>query len=241
MAKAKTALRFDSERTQQQILASARELCREVGYEQLRMADIADRVGCSRATVYNHFRDRDVLLEVLCTQYLEGYLDIHAQVSEWAGDRHTVFDVLRETIGRELRWRVSNGDLRDALDTAKGLRKTFYLRGDAKIDDAMLDWFGRIYDASERLGLLRQGLDVPIAARAVYAMIDHVVAGFPVDTPAAAIDRTIDQVAGLVWHAMYRIAPEDAPYFSVLGVAAPDAHSLPSPDALPQHPAADRR
>jgi AcrR family transcriptional regulator len=175
------------------------------------MADIADRVGCSRATVYNHFRDRDVLLEVLCTQYLEGYLDIHAQVSDWAGDRHTVFDVLRETIGRELRWRVSNGDLRDALDTAKGLRKTFYLRGDAKIDDAMLDWFGRIYDASERLGLLRQGLDVPIAARAVYAMID----------------RTTDQVAGLVWHAMYRIAPEDAPFFSELGVAAPDANSLP--------------
>jgi hypothetical protein len=58
-------------------------------------------------------------------------------------------------------------------------------------------------------------------------MIDHVVAGFPVDTPIAAIDRTTDQVAGLVWHAMYRIAPEDAPFFSELGVAAPDANSRP--------------
>ena len=82
---------------------------------------------------------------------------------------------------------------------------------------------------------------MPIAARAVYAMIDHVVAGFAVDTPVAAIDRTIDQVAGLVWHAMYRVAPEDAPFFSELEVAAPDAYSLPSPDALPGHPPADRR
>jgi hypothetical protein len=67
------------------------------------------------------------------------------------------------------------------------------------------------YEASERRGLLREGLDVPIATRAVYAMIDHVVAGFPVDTPVTDIDRTTDQVAGLVWHAMYRSAPEDAP------------------------------
>lgn len=219
MTKPRTALRFDSERTRQQILASARDLCREVGYDQLKMSDIADRVGCSRATVYNHFKDRDVLLEELCTQYLEGYLDIHGQVREWAGTKHTVFDVLRETIGRELRWRVTNGDLRDALDTAKGQRKEFYLRGDKQIDDAMLDWFGWIYAASQTQGLLRQGLDVPIATRAVYAMIDHVVAGFPVDTPADEIERTTDQVAGLVWHALYPTDPADGPLFSDLKVA----------------------
>ena len=161
---------------------------------------------------------------------LEGYLDIHAQVSDWAGDRHTVFDVLRETIGRELRWRVSNGDLRDALDTAKGLRKTFYLRRRrGRPIDAMLDWFGRIYDASERLAPLASGSRcADRGARAVYAMIDHVVAGFPVgharsgDRP----DHRSGRRPGLS-RAMYRIAPEDAPFFSELGVAAPDANSLP--------------
>ena len=42
-------------------------------------------------------------------------------------------------------------DLRDALDTAKGLRKTFYLRGDAKIDDAMLDARLRAAEALTRV------------------------------------------------------------------------------------------
>jgi AcrR family transcriptional regulator len=199
-----------------QILTSARDLCREVGHDQFTMAMVADRVGCARATVYNHFRDRTDLIESLCTTYLDGYLDIHGRIRRWIESHHTVFDVLRETVAEELRWRVANGDLRGALDAAKGQRKSFYLAGDQRIDEAMLDWFGDIYLASDRHGLLRDGVDARIAARAIYAMVDHVVAGFAVDTPPEEVRHTIDQVALLQWQAVFRMPPDAAPRFDTL-------------------------
>lgn len=226
MAVADGALRIDSERTRRHILRAARELSREAGYAHVRMSDIAERVGCARATVYNHFANRDELLEALCSDYLAGYLDIQDRIADWAAPGSSVFAVLRETVAEELRWRVANGDLRDALDSAKRLRKDFYVQGDERIDAVLLAWFGDIHRASQRQGLLRPGLDLAFATRATYAMIDHVVAGFPVETPADELDVAADQVAKLQWHALYLGDPEQAPPFDSLGPLRSARHDV---------------
>lgn len=215
---ANRALRTDSEQTRRQILESARELCREAGYEHIRMVDIAERVGCARATVYNHFANRDELLEALCTEYLEGYLLICDRIRAWATPHNTVFEVLRETVAEELRWRVAHAELRGALDSAKRLRKEFYVRGDRRIDDAMVAWFDAIYAASAERGLIRDGVHLPFATRAVYALLDHVVADFPVETSPDEVARVADEVARLQWHALYGCEPEDAPLIATLPV-----------------------
>ncbi len=209
-------LRIDSARTRRAILRAARDLCREAGYEHVRMADIAERVPCARATVYNHFANRDELLEALCTEYLEGYLRITARVRAWAAPHNTIFEVLRETVAEELRWRAAHAELRGALDSARRLRKPFYLREDRRIDDAMLLWFGGIYAASQAAGLLRDDVDLASATPVVYAMIDHVVAEFPVPTAEDDLARAADRVARLQWHALYVATPERAPLFGTL-------------------------
>jgi AcrR family transcriptional regulator len=183
------------------------------------MEDIAKRVKCARATVYNHFPSRDALLEALCSAYLDGYLDIQHRIKAWAQPDSTIFDVLRETIAEELRWRVANGGLRGALDTAKLLRKDYYVEGNQRIDDAMQAWFGEIYAASASLGLARPELDIAFATKAIYGMVDSVVAGFPVNIPSRAVARAADQLARLQWYALYATPPDDAPLFSVLGIA----------------------
>lgn len=212
-------LRSDSLRTRHQILRSASDLCREQGFERVRMVDIAERVGCSRATIYNHFANRDLLLEALCTEYLKGYVLIVGQIQEWAGPEHTIFEVLRETVAAELRWRAAHAELRGALDSAKRMRRDFYMREDALIDRAMVRWFSSIYAASEELGLLRDNCDLTLATPVVYAMSNHVVGEFPVQTPPAEIARIADQVARLQWHALYRLEPEEAPEFGGLSLA----------------------
>lgn len=211
-------MRVDSERTRRKILRAARDGCREVGYEHLRMADVAERVGRSRATVYNHFANRDELLEALCAEYLAGYGQICDRVRSQAAARNSVFEVLRETVVEELRWRVAHADLRGALDSAKRLRKAFYVEGEQRIDEAMIAWFGSVYAASARAGLLHAGVDLAFATRAVYAMIDHVVADFPVATAAEDVARAADQVARLQWGALYRAEPESAPPFATLAL-----------------------
>lgn len=218
MAVVNRALRTDSERTRRSILECARDLCREQGYEHVRMADVAERVGCARATVYNHFPSRDELLEALCVEFLEGYLELLGGIPAWVEEHHTVFEVLRETVARELRWRAEHGELRGALDSARRLRKPFYLEANQRIDDAMIAWLEAVYAAADGLGLIREDLDLAVAGRPVYAMIDSVVAGFPVGVGAAHVERVADQVARLQWHALFTAAPEDAVPFTALAV-----------------------
>ncbi|MFZ0386269.1 MAG: TetR/AcrR family transcriptional regulator, partial [Solirubrobacteraceae bacterium] len=181
-----------------------------------RMTDVAERAGCVRATLYNHFPSRDRLLEALCSEYLKGYLEIHARVRQWTRPDHTIFEVLRETVTEELRWRVANADLREALDAARLSRLAFYVEGDRQIDQAMLAWFGAIYRASCGMGLLRPGIDLQFAERAVYAMIDSVVGEFPVDTSAADLRKAAGQVSRLSWNALYVGDAEDAPPFATI-------------------------
>ncbi len=211
-------LRSDSERTRQQILRVAREMCREDGYENIRIADIAKRVGCVRATVYNHFASRDLLLEAVCAQYLAGYLRIPEQIQAWTAPDNTVFDVLRETVATELRWRAAHGALRGALDSARRLRKDFYVYANARVDEAMLAWYEAIYGASATHGLLHSELDLTFAAAPVYAMTDSVVIEFDVNTPEQEVERVADQIARLQWYALYAGEPEAAPLFSSLGI-----------------------
>ena len=218
MAVVNRALRTDSERTRRRILDSARDLCRKEGYEHVRLADIAHRVGCARATVYNHFPTRDELLEALCVEFLEGYLELLEDLPSWIEQHHTVFDVLRETVARELRWRAEHGELRGALDSAKRLRKPFYVEANHRIDDAMIIWLEAIYAAANELGLIRADLDLAAAGRPVYAMIDSVVGGFPVGVALAEVERTADQVARLQWHALFDAPPEEAVAFAALAI-----------------------
>ena len=219
-------MRVDTGRTRTDILSGARKLCHEVGFEQITMSKIATQVGCSRATVYNHYSDRNELLDALCTQYLEGFATIQDHVRDAVTPDQSVFDVLRDTIAEELRWRVANADLRSALDAAKAMRKDFYLIGNQRIDEAMLAWFGAIYEAAAHAGLLRDGLNVQSATRSIYAMVDHEVANFSVHTTPQDVDRTSNQLALLAWYALFAINPSEAPRFSTLALTTPGPEPL---------------
>lgn len=216
MAGVNNALRTDSERTRRSILDSARELCREQGYEHVRMADVAERTGCARATVYNHFPTRDLLLEALCVEFLDGYVDLLEAIPSWIEEHHTVFEVLRETVARVLRWRAEHGELRGALDSAKRLRKPFYVQAEQRIDDTMIAWLATIYEGADKLGLIRPHIDLSLSGRPVYAMIDSVVVGFPVGVSHAEVERVADQLARLQWYALFTADPQDAVPFAAL-------------------------
>lgn len=54
-------MKTKSAKKRQAIVDVAAQLFREVGYERTSMADILERVGGSRATLYNHFPSKEVL------------------------------------------------------------------------------------------------------------------------------------------------------------------------------------
>ncbi len=53
-------------RTQSAILAGTKELIATVGLAKMSMIEIADTSQVSRATLYNHYRDKDSVIAALC-------------------------------------------------------------------------------------------------------------------------------------------------------------------------------
>lgn len=56
-----------------EILAAARELCRDGGVETLRMRALADRVGVTAPAIYRHFADKGSLLSALVEEANETF------------------------------------------------------------------------------------------------------------------------------------------------------------------------
>ena len=53
-------------RTQSAILAGAKSLVAKVGLSKMSMIEIADTSEVSRATLYNHYRDKESVIQALC-------------------------------------------------------------------------------------------------------------------------------------------------------------------------------
>jgi AcrR family transcriptional regulator len=54
-------------------LAAAHSLIAEVGYEKLSIRRVADQVGIAHRSLYNHFEDRDALLDAVATEGYEAF------------------------------------------------------------------------------------------------------------------------------------------------------------------------
>ena len=67
------------------ILREAAHLFRERGYGGTSMRELAARVGVEAASMYNHIRSKDDLLETLCLQVADAYLTRLTEVQQTPG------------------------------------------------------------------------------------------------------------------------------------------------------------
>ena len=63
-------------RTQNAILEATKELIATTGLKKMSMIEIADVSQVSRATLYNHYRDKDSVLLALCESELARLVEI---------------------------------------------------------------------------------------------------------------------------------------------------------------------
>ena len=63
-------------RTQNAILGAAKELISTTGLKKMSMIEIADISQVSRATLYNHYRDKDSVIRALCESELARLVEI---------------------------------------------------------------------------------------------------------------------------------------------------------------------
>jgi AcrR family transcriptional regulator len=91
------AASYDDQRSL--ILRRAAELFARQGYPSTPMNQVAQACGCSKATLYHYFRDKDALLASLCDEHV---LRLHAMTSEVLALPRPPRELMRELITRIL-------------------------------------------------------------------------------------------------------------------------------------------
>lgn len=82
-----------------QILSGARRVFAELGYERATVDLIAARAGVSKATIYNHYADKDALFVACATHEAEGLrAGLSACLDEPVGDVESVLQVIGEKV-----------------------------------------------------------------------------------------------------------------------------------------------
>jgi AcrR family transcriptional regulator len=193
------------------ILAAARRLFHSPGYAITRVADIACEAGVSRATVYNHFADKKSILFQLVQDYMAGYAQIGERLKERIDPAESVYELLRNHIRDAMLWRIENADLRPAIEMAKQLPTSGWREANEAADRAMHGWIADIHHACTRLDITRPEIDISFATSALYSMIEVTLSTLSTSASRTHVNRITEQLTLLQWHAIYRIAPDDAP------------------------------
>jgi len=215
-----TRARRGEPRARTKILEASRKLFARRGFSETSMGDIARAAQVARATVYNNFDDKQDILAGIIRDYMIGYAQIPQRLRENARSGQTSFELVEEMVREALSWRVANADLRPIVAVARNLRGSGWEEANKAADDAMLGWIMAVHAADDAEGMIRDGIDLEFGVRATYAMIDSILANFPVSSDEEEINRVAHQLALLHWHSICSVPPAEAPR-SPLGRKSP--------------------
>ena len=76
--------------TKQKFVIETYELLAEKGYENLRVRDIANRVGCTAAALYKHFDSVDHLVMLASVRFLDAYAEELMAITRYSPDPLTL-------------------------------------------------------------------------------------------------------------------------------------------------------
>jgi AcrR family transcriptional regulator len=198
-------------RARTKILEASRKLFARRGFSETSMGDIARSAQVARATVYNHFDDKQDILAAIIKDYMTGYAMIAQRLRENARSGETSFDLIQEMVREALSWRVKNADLRPIVAVAKNLRGSGWEEADKAADDALLGWIVDVHAADADAGLIREDIDIEFAVRAAFAMIESVLSTFDVSSSEEEINKAAHQLALMHWYSICSVPPKDAP------------------------------
>ncbi|MDJ0613862.1 MAG: TetR/AcrR family transcriptional regulator [Rhizobiaceae bacterium] len=61
--------------TRARLIAAAKDIIRENGYEAMRVEEVVLRAGTAKGTFFAHFRDKDALMDLIIGERIDEYLD----------------------------------------------------------------------------------------------------------------------------------------------------------------------
>ena len=155
------------EHTREKIIFSALALFSEMGIGKTSMSEVAYRAGVTRITVYRYFGDKR---ELVREAFLRVERVFQEGLAELKRDPESSWESILEQIGENLR-ALPHGDASARTDELKRLYPDIY----ASIQEVRVPTLNGIFDhlfaLAESQGLLRQGLNRPIAQAIFWELV----------------------------------------------------------------------
>jgi AcrR family transcriptional regulator len=188
-----------------EIIRAAAKVFAERGYHGATTQDIADVLGIRQASLYYYFRSKEIALEQVCLQGVEGYVEQAEAIAGKAGSA-------AEKLGR-----IIHHHLAPMTDRPDFVR--VFLRERRHLPDASRRRVGRLSRNYERIlqkvieagvksGEFRRDTDSRVAALAIIGMCNAATAWYGIE-PDASLERITSGFASLVLSGLAR--PGSAP------------------------------
>jgi AcrR family transcriptional regulator len=142
--------------TRQRICDAARTLFGEQGYAATTMEQIAAKTGAQRATIYNHFRDKNDILAAIAEDYLSRLIELIEELPGPVPSRTQIEEWVRKVVAFTLDQKMPTVllmNLNDSIDVPE----TIEIVGDREIEAfaRRLPAFARAVHAGPGQGLAR--------------------------------------------------------------------------------------
>lgn len=200
----KQAIRLSRERRVTDIIAAARSIFREKGYENTLVSDIAERADVVEGSVYRYFESKhDLLVKVIENWYQDMLLDYDQQLAGISGTRNR----LRYMIWLHLRTINEEPKLSDLM-----LR---ILRSGSDYNTSNIYQLNRVY-TRKTMDIIREGVDAgefrnDISLRLVrdmiYGCIEHRTWSYMRGEGEFDMDSTADSIVNLLISGLEKAAP----------------------------------
>jgi AcrR family transcriptional regulator len=147
----------EKERREHEILLTARRLIRERGYAALNMDDLAEAVGISKPTLYQHFRSKeDLIIQV----HIRGMQDIESYVC--SSSEESPLERLRLALRTILRSRYGDQGLLADFDQ-ETLKATFHTQPEViALKQRILAHITRVVDEGKARGEITRAVSTPM-------------------------------------------------------------------------------
>lgn len=203
----RTGVRLRPEERTAELVAAARVLLGEVGYERFLPTEVARRCGVSEATVYRYFPTRHALLVRAAETWFEEILDaLEPEAVAHEGTYEQLRYVVRYAVEVVRREPTLTRYILNELRPDPDFRSTSIFRSNRRFTGVVS---GVLRDAVAR-GDLRDDVGVDLLRDMIFGAIEHQAWAYLRGEGDVDVDRTTDGITTVIHRAM-AAHPADAP------------------------------
>lgn len=182
---------FNGEDTRTKIFKAALELFSEKGFANTSVGEIVERAGIAKGTIYYHFKGKDELFLMLMESGVEFLTRV---IREASAGEHDPVKRLESIIAAQVRLFLNHPDFYKVLMSEIWWLEARLHEDLQKVRKSYLSILEETIRAGQEAGALKPGIDVEMAAPALFGLISHVTLQVVLDSPKPQFHRALRAV-----------------------------------------------